>query len=161
MEIIITFLIFHRKEQVITGFVFKLRCLNQEVPVITEIKWNSQITTNLFVNNSNSIVGKPVVLTQAIFRGAKSVTSAIVQATIKQPDGTSVNTNLIDNGNGQTDDMVGDGLFSGEFTPTLPGTHYVVTIVTNAKGEKINFYRTSLTQFEVKNVASASMVHYG
>jgi len=128
--------------------------LNQEVPIITEVKWDSDIVAKLFIPEFNAVVGKPININGAIFMGTTPVVGAAVEVSIRTPDGNRSTISLLDNGNGRSDDKSGDGLYGGQFVPSLPGKYSFVGTFSSTKSSKRAFIRNSLTELTVKTPAS-------
>lgn len=130
--------------------------LAQEVPLITEITWDSPVVAKLFATENLVVVGNPVVLSAAVFNGTQPVTGATVEVVIKDAAGGKTTINLLDNGS-QADDAAGDGLYSGEFTPSAPGRYSIVAGITGSIAGGASFVRHSLT--EITAIAAGSKLN--
>lgn len=128
--------------------------LNQETPILTKVTWNSSIAAKLIPTDSTPRTGRPTVLSLILLNGTLPVTGANVQVFIRNPDGTRNIVNLLDNGNDETDDRSGDGIYSAEFTPQMAGKYSLVAISTGAATSKKEFTRNSLATIEARVVAS-------
>lgn len=128
--------------------------LNQEVAILTQIKWNSDIVAKLIPTDSSPIVGRPTIVSMALIKGTQPVLGADVQLFIRNPDGTRVVLSLLDNGDGQTDDRTADGIYSAELTPQLAGNYSLVGVATGQISGKKSFTRNSLASFVAVSAAS-------
>lgn len=125
----------------------------EQAAVITSITTNSAIVSALLAPNPEVVLGSPVVLTAALFTGSTAVAGASVAVTVRDPNGAYSNLALVDDGAGP-DNAAGDGLYSGELTPTVAGTFSAVALINGSSGGA-PFVRQPATRFQVVVPTSA------
>ncbi len=131
--------------------------LTREVAIITQVTTDSPIRAKLFATEPVVTLGRPSVLTAAVFNAQTPLTGANVAVFIKPPTGANLNLTLRDDG-GTSDDVAGDGLYSGELTPAAPGRYKVLARITGTSGG-ITYSRETATEFSV--VAAPSRLSGG
>jgi hypothetical protein len=122
--------------------------LAEEVPVITQVLTNSPIVAALFVTEPLLTFGNSAVITAAIFDEEAPVVGANVSVVIRTDTGHPVTLTLFDNGS-DADDAAGDGLYSAEFDPSLPGKYEAVAKINGLTTSGSSFFRESATRFTV------------
>ncbi len=120
---------------------------SDDIAIFTQVTTDSKIGASLFATESAITVGNPVVLSAALFNDKTPVAGATVSVIIKPPTGSAVNLSLLDNG-GPADGAAGDGLYSGEFTPTSIGLYTALAQITGTIGGT-SFSRQALTSFTI------------
>ena len=125
-----------------------------EVAVITQVTTDSKVVAALLSTDPTLVLGNPAVLTAAIFDGAAPVAGASVAVTVVPGSGAPLNVLLRDDG-GAGDDMAGDGLYSGEFTPAVTGKYVASAVITGTTNGGVGFTRHGATSFEVIPKSSA------
>jgi len=122
--------------------------VNQEVAVLTNVTTDSSLTSKLFSSETSATVGKPIVLSAAIFDEQAAVAGATVTAQIKLPDGSSVGQTFSDDGQG-ADYLAGDGIYSAFYIPTLTGNHRVLAQISGVRASQATFQRSASLSFIV------------
>lgn len=122
--------------------------LNEEVAVVSQVTTDSPIGVKLFATENEVVVGKPLVLTAAVFDGQSALAGANVVVDIKTPAGSLLSATLRDDG-GAADDASGDGLYGGEFIPAAPGKYLASARITGTTAGGISYTRESATEFKV------------
>lgn len=123
----------------------------QEIAVMIQVNTDSVIRASLFATESIVVQGNPAVFSAPVFNGSTALANATVSMEarlIADPPGTPINFTLLDNG-GAADDTAGDGLYSGEFTPTAPGDYSVLAIITGTTPGGVSYTRHAMTQIRV------------
>lgn len=119
-----------------------------EVAMLTEVRWDSPITAKLIATDAVVVQGNPAVLSAALFNGTQPVTGAAVEVTVLDAAKKSSKITLRDNG-ADDDDKAGDGLYSGEFTPSASGRYSLFAVITGSTGANISFVRHTATEITV------------
>ncbi len=127
--------------------------LNRQLPILTKIEWDSDIVVKLFPTKTSSIVGKPMVISAALFRAQSPVVDANVQLFVRAPSHLRSTISLLDNGDGESDDRIGDGIYSTLFTPTEVGSYSLIAVINGKVGKK-SFTRNSLASIFTRAAAS-------
>jgi hypothetical protein len=126
--------------------------LTEEVPILTEISWDSPVVAKLFATEPIVAAGRSAVLGAVVFNGNQPVAGATVQVVVKDQAGNKTQLTLLDNGS-QADQTAGDGLYSGEFTPQVPGQYSIIAGISGTIGTN-TFKRDSATRIEVVPASS-------
>jgi hypothetical protein len=119
-----------------------------EVAVITQVTTDSRIGAALVATEPILVLGSAAVLTAAIFDGPTPVVGASVGVNVLIGSGPAVNLTLRDDG-GPGDDKAGDGLYSGEFTPSATGSYLASAVITGTTAAGTTFTRHGATSFAV------------
>lgn len=122
--------------------------LSQEVAVITRLTTASPLVAGLVAPDSEIVVGNLAVLTAAVFEAGQPVPGASVAVQVRDPNGNSISVPLMDDGLG-VDAAAGDGLYSGELTPAVPGSYGALARMTGTTSTGLPFVRQAATRFEV------------
>ena len=122
--------------------------LAEEVPVMTEVTTDSPIAARLFATEATVFTGRPAVLSAALFSGQTPIAGANVTVTLKREGGSTTAVTLRDDAN-PADAEAGDGLYSGEFTPTAAGKYSALAVITGIAPGGSAFTRHSLTELMV------------
>ena len=122
--------------------------LSEEVAVITQVLTDSPVSIALIATESKVTLGAPAVLSALVFEGSRPVPGAVVSVWIRPEDGSPVSLSLVDDG-GDTDDVMGDGLYSGEFFPDSAGRYRAVAEIHGFTYDGTPFSRESATDFAV------------
>ena len=121
--------------------------LTTEVPILTEVTWDSPIAAKLIATEDEVTAGSGAVFTALLFNGSQPITGANVEISIRDQAGSTTPLNLLDNGS-NADDRAGDGLYSGEFTPPAAGQYSIIAGMTGTVGG-ISFRRNSAARLTV------------
>lgn len=119
-----------------------------EIAYITHVQTDSAIRTALFATQSSVVQGQPAVFSAAVFNGSNALSGATVTVTARRESDTPVTFTLLDDG-GAADDTAGDGLYSGEFTPSATGSYAILAQITGTTGGGVSYTRHSLTEIKV------------
>jgi len=94
----------------------------------------SEIRVGLAMPVSESFTAQAMALTAFVFDGTAAITDATATASIRlTTGGATFNVTLLDNGTGD-DSALGDGLYSGSFTPLTAGRYLVLVRVQKTTG---------------------------
>jgi hypothetical protein len=121
--------------------------LATEVAVSTQVMIDSHIGAALIATDPTLVLGSTAVLTAAIFDGSNPVAGATVAVKILPDSGPPVDLTLRDDGTAG-DNAAGDGLYSGQFTPSTTGTYRASAVITGTSAG-ISFTRNAATLFAV------------
>lgn len=122
--------------------------LAQEVAVVTTLQSSSPLGAVLFTTANEFVVGSAAVLGFALFEGSQPVAGASVPVALDADTGESSTVTLLDDGVG-VDQLAGDGIYSGSYTPLAPGTFRATTIATGTAPTAGAFTRMGATSFVV------------
>ena len=120
-----------------------------EIAIFTHLKTNSKIGVAFFATAPTVTLGSPAVLSAALFNQKTPIAGASISVIIKSESGAQVNLSLLDDG-GTADGAAGDGLYSGEFTPSAAGKYTALARITGTSvSSGIAFTRQAMTSFNV------------
>ena len=122
--------------------------LADETPILTELTTDSPVVANLFATESTVFTGRTGVLSAALFDGQTPVAGAGVTVTLQNDAGATSSVTLRDDA-GPGDSKAGDGLYSGQFTPTAAGRYSALAVITGTTAGGAAFTRHALTGFTV------------
>ena len=126
--------------------------LTQEEAVFTQLTTNSPLVVGLVAPDPEVVLTNLAVLTAAVFEGSGPVGGASAEVSVRDPDGTYTTFSLVDDGV-EADNAAGDGLYSGEFEPSLPGRYAAVADITGTTSSGLSFSRQA-AEFTVVPVRS-------
>jgi len=121
--------------------------LAKEVAVSTQVTTDSKIGATLIATDPRLVLGGTAVLAAAIFNGTTPVTGANVTVKILPASGSPIDLTLKDDGS-SGDNVAGDGLYSGQFTPGALGNYRASATITGTSGG-VSFTRQAATSFDV------------
>lgn len=120
--------------------------LAEEVAVVTTLQSSSSLGCVLFATANEVVTGGLVVLGFALFDGDQPVAGANVPVEISGDNGETGNVTLLDDGVG-VDQVAGDGIYSGTYSPVAPGNFRATTIATGTAPGIGAFTRMGATSF--------------
>jgi Calx-beta domain len=121
--------------------------LAKEIAVSTQVTTDSKIAVSLIATDPRLVLGGTAVLTAAIFNGTAQITGANVTVKLLPTSGPPLNLTLKDDG-GPGDNAAGDGLYSGQFTPSTLGNYRASALIIGTSAG-VSFTRQAATSFEV------------
>ena len=122
---------------------------SDEIAIFTQVTTDSKIGVAFFATEPIIILGSPVVLSAALLSEQTAVAGADISVLIKLESGSQFNLTLRDDG-GAADGAAGDGLYSGEFTPTTAGKYTALARIKGTEpGSGSPFTREAITSFSV------------
>ncbi|MGH9460650.1 MAG: choice-of-anchor X domain-containing protein, partial [Vicinamibacteria bacterium] len=122
--------------------------LTQDEAVFTQLTTNSPLVVGLVAPDSEVVLSNLAVLTAAIFEGSEPLGGASAEVTVRDPVGTYLTFSLLDDGV-EEDNAAGDGLYSGEFEPSLAGRYSAVADITGTTSSGVSFSRQAAAEFTV------------
>jgi len=122
--------------------------LTQDEAVFTQLTTNSPLVVGLVAPDSEVVLNNLAVLTAAVFEGSEPVGGASAEVTVRDPTGVYTAFSLVDDGV-EADNAAGDGLYSGEFEPSLPGRYAAVADITGTTSSGLSFSRQAAAEFTV------------
>ncbi|MCC6357793.1 MAG: hypothetical protein IT450_03540 [Phycisphaerales bacterium] len=130
--------------------------MTEDVPIMTTVFTDSPVRVAILTTSAVVPSASPLAISVAVFEGAAPVTGATIVAHVKATDFSDPETAfaLLDAA-GDGDAEAGDGLYSGVYTPTRTGPHYIVAEITGTRADSTPFTRQAATQFRVVSTGAS------
>jgi hypothetical protein len=124
------------------------------IAVGAAIKTDSPIGVRLLTGETDIPLGRPMVFTAAVFNNQTAVSGASVNVKITAPNNTISEITLLDNG-GTVDNTAGDGLYSGQFTPSMIGDYAALAEISGTIAGNVSFTRqtSAIFRFKIRTTA--------
>ena len=118
---------------------------------LVQIFMQNNLKVGLITNKTQYIVNSPVLILMSVFDGSVPISGASAIANIKNLTNGDENIITLKDDGSETDNLAGDGLYSGVYIPSNPGDYAIMAEINGNTISGISFNKDAFSSFSVRS----------